>query len=366
MEQEWNPRTPAPNPEELGRVWDAVVAGEADRIAASTVWVFQGESSWAVGGVFGSRDDAEAVVGRYGLEGSIREVRRDAVPEGWAWSRGLMASVDVDQGTPWVWVFQADAVDRQVEVFSSEAGGRRFIAENGLTGVLTAYPLGRLPYEWALEAGVFEPPRRREIDASFIGGYVDGRQWHGHFVGGLPSELADDDDQAALRSSLPDRYPLGEGEWTTIPGASLGDLTAALSRLPAKWGPYVFVRVTRDACAETFGGGGGSGLRRVGLAELTETPAGTADGVELFVVSTVLAPEPVDLATGDASIRLTQDGAIRVGVAGDTSGSEVWLGFVGPVGSTGGGVDHHLGYRSVYQHLVNGLQPGDGRGRDER
>ncbi|MFT3876262.1 MAG: hypothetical protein QM708_07575 [Propioniciclava sp.] len=197
--------------------------GQLGRVA-----LFHDDRYWSIDGVFGSLAEASASVRRWGLSGWVVELQMDVLPYDFACGRGLvdgatpvsaeelrallqepwgrhhaengvlfgesdLSVAPADEGssksTETVWVFQGADLGWTAAVFSTEVLARRRIAEAQLSGVLTSYPLGLLPYEWAVRRGSFREPRRQAVDGSFIGTYVSIDQRHEHFCDGVPQEL---------------------------------------------------------------------------------------------------------------------------------------------------------------------------------
>lgn len=84
-----------------------------------------------------------------------------------------------------VWVFLGDEGRWPSGVFSARGLGGRWIGENGLTGMLTEYPLDVGVYEWAVAKGFFRPGKPGHASAAFIAGFTTARQDHAHFTDGV-------------------------------------------------------------------------------------------------------------------------------------------------------------------------------------
>jgi hypothetical protein len=87
---------------------------------------------------------------------------------------------------PTIWIFNGDGARFPGGTFSTRARAEAWIAEHRLSGVLTAYPLDRGVFDWALAEGRFTPKEGRVYDPAFIGGFTTASQDHVHFVDGRP------------------------------------------------------------------------------------------------------------------------------------------------------------------------------------
>lgn len=89
-----------------------------------------------------------------------------------------------------VWVFNGDGARLPSAVFASRESAERWIADNSLSGMLTAYPLDTSAYDWAIEKGYFTP--KKPIRAEFIAGFTSAYQEHYHYVRGVHERTAED------------------------------------------------------------------------------------------------------------------------------------------------------------------------------
>jgi hypothetical protein len=80
-----------------------------------------------------------------------------------------------------VWVF--NAVDSRFSggIFTTRERGEHWIAENGLTGMLTHYPLDVGVYDWAIEHGLFTPRKDKHRTKEFIAGFTTASMEHYHY-----------------------------------------------------------------------------------------------------------------------------------------------------------------------------------------
>lgn len=83
----------------------------------------------------------------------------------------------------------ADAVTTAVgwpsAVFSARDLAERWVVGNGLTGMLTEYPLDVGVYDWAVAKGFFRPSKPGHTSTTFIAGFTTARQDHAHFTDGV-------------------------------------------------------------------------------------------------------------------------------------------------------------------------------------
>jgi hypothetical protein len=92
-----------------------------------------------------------------------------------------------------VWVFVASGASFPGGIFSDEGSAVRWIASNGLSGVLTEYPVGLGVLDWALEAGHFRATKIEKLrDPSFVGRFTTAAQAHSHFDRGVATHAEKD------------------------------------------------------------------------------------------------------------------------------------------------------------------------------
>lgn len=84
-----------------------------------------------------------------------------------------------------VWVFLGEEGRWPSGVFNARGLAEQWIGENGLTGMLTDYPLDVGVYEWAVAKGFFRPSQPGHASATFIAGFSAARQDHAHFTDGV-------------------------------------------------------------------------------------------------------------------------------------------------------------------------------------
>ena len=83
-----------------------------------------------------------------------------------------------------IWVFNGTDARFPFGIFEKRADAEEWIAKNGLTGVLTKYPVGVSVYEWATANGHFRARNKKEESAAFIQTFSSAAQAHIHFDGG--------------------------------------------------------------------------------------------------------------------------------------------------------------------------------------
>lgn len=83
-----------------------------------------------------------------------------------------------------VWVFLGEDGRWPSAVFSARNLAERWIGDNGLTGLLTEYPLDAGVYDWAVAQGLFRPSKPGHSSPTFIAGFTTARQDHAHFTNG--------------------------------------------------------------------------------------------------------------------------------------------------------------------------------------
>lgn len=87
-----------------------------------------------------------------------------------------------------VWVFNGQIGKFSGGVFSELPNAENWIKENRLSGILTAYPLDKGVFDWALENDLL-PMKQEKIeekskDSSFIASFTTATQEHYHYENG--------------------------------------------------------------------------------------------------------------------------------------------------------------------------------------
>lgn len=83
-----------------------------------------------------------------------------------------------------VWVFNGENSRFASGVFTSLENASEWIGRNGLSGVLTKYPLNSGAYDWAIKSGIFTPKSPEHLLPSFIAKFTSAGMEHFHFENG--------------------------------------------------------------------------------------------------------------------------------------------------------------------------------------
>jgi hypothetical protein len=83
-----------------------------------------------------------------------------------------------------VWVFNGDGGTFPAGIFSTRERAESWIAEHGLSGCLTRYPVDAPLYEWAMAHGLFEPRYPSQGQAAFIQRFSSAYLEHHHYDSG--------------------------------------------------------------------------------------------------------------------------------------------------------------------------------------
>lgn len=94
-------------------------------------------------------------------------------------SKGEIDMAKVEE--PSVWVFCGNSATFPSAVFSKREHAEEWIAEYELSGTLTAYPVDRPAYDWAIETGSFEPKKPKHKTSEFIQRFSSASQEHYHY-----------------------------------------------------------------------------------------------------------------------------------------------------------------------------------------
>ncbi len=86
-----------------------------------------------------------------------------------------------------IYIFHGESARYTSAVFSDLDKAEKWISENELTGKLTAYPLNKSAYDWAIENRHFEPKKEHHSSSKFIGGFTSAYQEHYHYENGKNS-----------------------------------------------------------------------------------------------------------------------------------------------------------------------------------
>lgn len=83
-----------------------------------------------------------------------------------------------------VWVFHGANAQLASAVFTSRSESEAWIAENGLSGMLTRYPLNISVYDWAIQTGIWQPTRDDHHNPEFMQRFTSAALEHFHYEHG--------------------------------------------------------------------------------------------------------------------------------------------------------------------------------------
>jgi len=89
-------------------------------------------------------------------------------------------------GEPYVWVFNGTTARFASAVFTTKEKAERWIAEHGLSGTLTAYPLDISVYDWVIKHDFWAPKRDDQKTADAIANFHSAYTDHDHYEDGAP------------------------------------------------------------------------------------------------------------------------------------------------------------------------------------
>lgn len=89
-----------------------------------------------------------------------------------------------------VWIFNGNRNALPSAVFSSREQAEVWIAGQGLSGTLTAYPIDMGIYQWVIAQGHFAPYKPHHTAPDFIANFTSTHQEHYHYYKGLGGEEA--------------------------------------------------------------------------------------------------------------------------------------------------------------------------------
>ncbi|QDT36043.1 DUF7710 domain-containing protein [Stratiformator vulcanicus] len=87
-----------------------------------------------------------------------------------------------------VWVFLGEGGIHSAAVFSEREIAEMWIAENELSGTLTAYELDTPVYDWAIGRNFFKPTKAHQRSSEFIGRFSSAYAEHYHYANGKCDE----------------------------------------------------------------------------------------------------------------------------------------------------------------------------------
>lgn len=83
-----------------------------------------------------------------------------------------------------IWVFSGTNGRFPAGVFLDLVVAERWILQHSLSGILTAYPLDRGVYDWAIKEGVFQPTKPHQLTPAFIAQFSSALLDHHHYETG--------------------------------------------------------------------------------------------------------------------------------------------------------------------------------------
>ena len=86
-----------------------------------------------------------------------------------------------------VWIFNGEQSYLPSAVFLNLELAEKWVKENRVSGILTAYPINTSVYEWAIEKGVFHPKHPYQKLPEFIQRFTSASLEHYHYKDGEPA-----------------------------------------------------------------------------------------------------------------------------------------------------------------------------------
>ena len=83
-----------------------------------------------------------------------------------------------------IWIFNGPKSPFPPGVFTQREAAESWIAQHGLSGTLTAYPVDVGTYDWAVRIGHFTPKRDDQRTAEFMQRFSSATQEHDHYEQG--------------------------------------------------------------------------------------------------------------------------------------------------------------------------------------
>jgi hypothetical protein len=83
-----------------------------------------------------------------------------------------------------IWIFNGPKASFPSCVFTARETAEAWIREQGLSGMLTAYPVDCGTYQWAVGMGYFSPQREDQRSAEFIQQFSSASLEHYHYENG--------------------------------------------------------------------------------------------------------------------------------------------------------------------------------------
>ncbi len=86
-----------------------------------------------------------------------------------------------------IYIFHGESARFCSAAFNNLESAESWILKHALTGMLTAYPINKSAYDWAVEREYFIPKKEHQKSPKFIGGFTSASQEHYHYEKGKNS-----------------------------------------------------------------------------------------------------------------------------------------------------------------------------------
>jgi hypothetical protein len=86
-----------------------------------------------------------------------------------------------------IWIFISEGAPFPCACFERFEEAESTIQKYSLSGILTAYPLGTIVFDWAVENQFFKPRKSEHFTSEFIGRFTSALQKHFHYSNGIQS-----------------------------------------------------------------------------------------------------------------------------------------------------------------------------------
>jgi hypothetical protein len=87
-----------------------------------------------------------------------------------------------------VWIFSGENSHLPSGAFSTKERAEEWIVREGLSGVLTRYPMDESVYDWAMRSGAFRPKVDKKMSAKQIQSFSSAALEHHHYSNGRSEE----------------------------------------------------------------------------------------------------------------------------------------------------------------------------------
>jgi hypothetical protein len=88
------------------------------------------------------------------------------------------------QDEQFIWVFCGEGSHLPAALFTDEGLAETWIKAHMLSGILTAYPINKSVYDWAIENRYFRPAAAHQQNPRFIGTFTCASLRHYHYESG--------------------------------------------------------------------------------------------------------------------------------------------------------------------------------------